>query len=384
MLRSWRESSRALAAALASLFTVSLSFAAEPGLLWPTPEDQPILIAQAQCADGACDAYGGFEYAPVYSAPQGDYVVEQPACDIGYSCAEGMPSCDGLYGSCGDACSECCCCPLWTIRGEALFYSRTGGTAVPLVNAPVAIDSGDFDLGVAIGPRVTAIRHDLWCGCWDAEVSYFRLDNWSDTIALADMNDYQAIPPVAIAGVTPGLLTYDSSLQSGEVNLRRDYNPWVTWLAGFRWLEVNENLNATFGAQSHNVATSNQLFGGQLGLDVLLWDSGANLELNAVGKAGVFGNVASQTTTTVGLGGITPISVNGGEAAFVGELGLNGRYRWSDRVSIIGGYNVMWISGVALAPNQLATTNYTTGAATVDAGGTLFYHGANAGLEYCW
>ena len=388
MLRSWRESSRALAALVASLSLVSSLQALEPALLWHSPAEQQSFIAQCQCINGMCPLYGGPEVipGPVYTdAPEYGYIVEQPACDVMFQ-GDALGCCDSVAGGYGgESCCDCWC-PLWTVRGEALFWGRTGGAGAPLVAAPVIVNSNDFDLGVAVGPRVTAIRHGAMGTCWDVEGSYFGIEDWSDTILLADIDTYLTTPATNIVGAVPGTLIYDSSLKSAEVNLRRAYSPWITWLVGFRWIEVDENLNADFGgAASHNVAVNNTLFGGQLGLDATLWDNGANLSMNGVGKAGIFGNDADQLTTTAGIGGALPlIAASSGQASFVGEIGLNARYRWTDRLTVIGGYNVLWITGVALAPDQLATTNIATGVATVSANGTLFYHGANAGLEYVW
>jgi hypothetical protein len=388
MLRSWRESSRALAALLASLFLVSSLRAFEPALLWQSPAEQQSFIAQCQCIDGMCPLYGGPEVLPppVYTdAPEHGYIVEQPACDVMFE-GDALGCCDSVGGYCGDACGDCCWCPGWTIRGEALFWSRTSGSSVPLVTAPVVINSADFELGVAVGPRVTAIRHSAWGTCWDVEGAYFGIEDWSNTILLADADNYVTTPVINILGIAPTTLVYDSSLKSGEINLRRTYSDWVTWLVGFRWLEVDENLGADFGGgATHNLAVNNTLLGAQLGLDAMLWDVGPNLSINGVGKAGIFANDADALTTTAGIGGALPlIPASGSEASFVGEVGLNARYRWTDRLTLIGGYNLLWITGVALAPEQLATINITTGVATVSTDGSLFYHGANVGLEYVW
>ena len=387
MLRSWRESSRALAALSASLFLVSSLSAFEPALLWQSPAEQQSFIAHCQCIDGMCPLYGGPEVLPppVYTeTPDYGYVVEQPAGDVTFE-GDALGCCDNVGGYCGESCGDCCC-RQWTIRGEALFWSRTSGSSVPLTTAPVLVTSSDLDLGVAVGPRVTAIRHNAFGTCWDVEGVYIGIEDWSNTILLPDIDNYLTTPVTNIVGVAPGTLVYDSSLKSGEINFRRAYSDWITWLVGFRWIEINENLSADFGGvASHNVATNNTLLGGQLGVDAVLWDFGPNWSLTGIAKAGVFGNDADALTTTTGIGGALPlVAVTSGQASFLGEIGLNARYRWTDRLTLIGGYNLLWITGVALAPEQLATTNVVTGIAAVNSDGTLFYHGANLGLEYAW
>jgi hypothetical protein len=401
MLRSWCAPSRAflvrrsfcLAACAAILLPASLALAIEPRLLWPTLAESEPAIALAQCVDGNCPLYGYSEPTPAVVVEGGSdhgYVIDHPGCcDAMPSCAPyDMPSCcDVITGGCGSACSgcdSCCCCPLWTVRGEALFWTRTGGGGVPLVATPVAVSSSDFSHDWEIGPRVTVIRHGICGSCWDLEAAYFSIDNWSDTIFVADIDALLTTPPIVFGVATPGTITYDSSLHSAELNARRAWSDWITWLVGVRWVELSEELNTVAGTVSHIAATRNHLYGGQLGLDAVVWDQGGPWSFNAVGKAGIYGVDADAVTVTAGAGALPLVAASGGDVAFVGELGFNARYRFTDRLTAIAGYNLLWVSGVALAPEQLATTNIATGVATVDVDGTLFAHGANVGLEYVW
>ena len=260
MLRSWRASSRALAAVAAGLSLASSLLATEPALLWQSPADQRFAITQAQhlngpCINGNCPRYYRTPEeipAPVLSeAPHYELTIGEPGGDVIFE-ELGIPGCCDAVAS--DCCSDCWC-PLWTVRGEALFWGRSSTSNVPLVAAPVVVNSGDLDLGFAVGPRVSLTRHGLWGTCWDAEVAYFGITGWSDTLLLADIDDYQTTPVINIGGVTAGTLNYDSSLHSGEVNLRRVYGPSLTWLVGFRWIEVGDDLNADFGGvrQSQHV-----------------------------------------------------------------------------------------------------------------------------------
>ena len=66
----------------------------------------------------------------------------------------------------------------------------------------------------------------------------------------------------------------------------------------------------------------------------------------------------------------------------LGELGFMANYRWTDRISLYGGYQLMWIEGVALAPEQLDTFTVAGGGPSgIAFGGSPFYHGANGGLQ---
>ena len=67
-----------------------------------------------------------------------------------------------------------------------------------------------------------------------------------------------------------------------------------------------------------------------------------------------------------------------GEANFVLTLDLNDC--WTAR----GGYNLMWIEGVALGPDQLDFTMTSTSGTMLTNDGGLFLHGASVGLEARW
>lgn len=285
---------------------------------------------------------------------------------------------------CGSNC-YCTYVPNWTIRGEALIWDRVGGGGVALVGAPVALNSSDLDIAWRAGFRVAAIRHGIFDSCWDLEVAYFGIDGWSATQLLADADNFLTLPPIFVGGVVPNTVTYTSSLHSFEVNGRRAYSEYASWFVGFRALQIDEQLASDFGGvATFSTSTLNQLYGAQLGLDVQFWE-GPCWYMNAVGKAGIFGNSADVTTTTAGVGGALPlIALTGNQTSFVGELGLNANYRYSERFTLIAGYNLLWVTGVALAPDQLAAVNIATGAGAPDTNGSLFYHGVNLGAQYTW
>lgn len=57
----------------------------------------------------------------------------------------------------------------------------------------------------------------------------------------------------------------------------------------------------------------------------------------------------------------------------------------TDTWALRGGYNLIWIEGVALGGNQLDFTNTTdSGRGIGTSGSGLFLHGANVGLEAHW
>ena len=344
-----------------SLQAATSSSAADPVVVIEADQSLPYCMPGSPCVVAAAPVCG---------------TVIQPSCD----CAA------PVYGSCGETVCDCCCGPLWTFRAEALIWERTSGDNIELIDtAGAEVEVDDFDFGFRAGPRLTAIRHGIFGSAWDAELVYFGIDGWEETLLAADADVYLTTPTIFIAGGADSEVTYDSALYSAELNFRTTRNDWVTWLVGFRWVQVSEGLtNDIGGFASHEVETINHLYGGQVGADILVWDGGI-WTFNSVLKAGIYGNNADMVTTTDGIGGaLAEVSADDSETAFVGEINFNLAYHLNDRWSAIGGYSLLWIDGIALAPEQLETTNIATGDAIVNTDGDLFYHGANVGLEYSW
>ena len=215
-------------------------------------------------------------------------------------------------------------------------------------------------------------------------MTYFGIDSYGSTVTTTDVDTWFINPPIAV-GVFPGRTHYDSDIHSAEFNLRRQWNHWLTLLGGFRWINVNEILNTDIGGVATNrIDVDNQMYGLQLGLDTYLWSYG-RFSLEGYGKAGIYSNDSDGRSSSFGIVGAVPVvTASEDRAAFVGELALTGVYDISQRWSLRGGYQMLWLDGVALAPEQLDNMNIVTGVATLDVGQTAFYHGVNLAAEFRW
>jgi hypothetical protein len=69
--------------------------------------------------------------------------------------------------------------------------------------------------------------------------------------------------------------------------------------------------------------------------------------------------------------------------AFVGEIGITGAYQMTPHIALRGGYQLLWIQGVAIATEQVGATTLLT-RSSIDTGGGEFFHRALAGLEFTW
>jgi len=321
-----------------------------------------------------------------------EWTAERSSSDPGYDtfggnalgcgpCCE--PSCDSGCDSCGGG-----CCPSWTVAADALFLKRSGagdGGRRLTLN-----DAIDFDTDT--GWRLTA-RRRLSSGC-DFEFSYLGFDTVGSSPSWDDQGEPLTIdvwrPVYESDGTlswvmetrditTPAQRKYSSDLDSAEINLRRPLGDCTQLLAGFRWLQLDENLvDRDVNSVYHGIGTKNDLWGFQLGTESLLLEQcNGCLEWHAGLKAGIYYNHTARRITA-------PYSFSHGsdnDTAFCGELTVTGTYRLTDDLGVRFGYQMLWLSGVALASEQPPITD-PYAPFPVDADGDLFYHGALVGLEY--
>jgi hypothetical protein len=170
------------------------------------------------------------------------------------------------------------------------------------------------------------------------------------------------------------------------------------WFAGFRYLSLSEELNihgerdqeipqVTTAVEHgpYNIRTGNDLYGGQVGARLRRW--GERLGWEATSKAGIFGNDAQEEQYIIDFPNfeLRPLTGDAGvQVAFAGELNLTAIYRLSDVWNLRAGYNLIWISGLALAPDQLDFSGTLPAGDLLHSTGSMFLHGASCGVEARW
>ncbi|MCY2990601.1 MAG: hypothetical protein NTY19_22390 [Planctomycetota bacterium] len=290
--------------------------------------------------------------------------------------------CDSPYGAAGLGCR-----PWWTVTAEALFLQRRSPAPALLMTAGPAQDLDassfrfDFHPGVDVSLAFQADSDNT------LEVRYLGIDQWQAstntvTIPLTLLRINAAPPLFAFAGAAINA-DYVSELHNFEINgLHRMSDRWAL-LAGFRYAELDEHFQATLPGTlvTYDARTRNRLCGFQLGGTAALWDRGGPLTVSGVGKGGIYGNQAAQDSTFAFLP--APANDKATPVAFLGEIGLTADYRLGEHLSVLGGYRLLWINGVALATDQVAVSNFFTRSG-INASGDAFYHGAFLGLESQW
>lgn len=302
-------------------------------------------------------------------------------------------------GGCNCQNCGCGCDPRWTVRAGALWLHRSAPDSAVLVTDGILVtpllNANQFRFDFAPGFELDAIRHNVRDSGWDLQARFFDVQNmnastptvFSPTGAFVSY----AVPlgnnffPNTISG------SYNSSLLSTELNARRQAGPeWLTVLAGFRYLRLSENgatiledIGPGLNLATHQIGSTNDMFGAQLGAEVDLLSKG-RFSVNTFGKAGLCANHNSNSVviSQSAFPGFTFNSADSStNAAFVGELGFVGAYRITKSLSLRGTYQLLWVEGVALASDQVAVSNPLAGTAAINRDGA-FYQGLFVGLEY--
>jgi hypothetical protein len=194
--------------------------------------------------------------------------------------------------------------------------------------------------------------------------------------------------PLLLGGSGILLSGLQSNFNSIEVNVREDVNEYVSLLAGFRWINLNERFSYLFSIPLTSIVGStqadNNLLGFQIGADGVLYDLG-RFRFDGIAKAGIYGNLAQNQSALVGVPfpGALAFTHDTTDLAFEADARLGGTYFVTDRFAVRGGYQVLWLEGVALAAKQIAVTDWDD-LRGVSTSGSPFYHGAYFEAMLTW
>ena len=305
--------------------------------------------------------------------------------------------------------------PRWTVSAEAIALERAGGGVdrtlvervprVPFFDVPNTpgvdvFNSNQFQQGFSAGPKIDLIYHGN--SGTSIELGYFNIFNQSASKTVGPDNPWDWL---LMKGPAPFWQTQDlpyqamewsatTNLYSAEANGRLALSSRVTVLAGFRWLQLNDNLLGTLTPVKiippfWNTSTENNLFGAQLGVEGKILELG-RFSLNGLIKAGLFDNDATQSTGVSLQKQVYPSGASGDYPAFVSEAGVQLKYQVSQGLALKAGYELLWLDGVALAPGQIKETiatehippPSTVQALGINSGSNILFQGFTAGFEY--
>lgn len=188
----------------------------------------------------------------------------------------------------------------------------------------------------------------------------------------------------------------------------RRASPGFTWdyTAGLRYFDVEERLDwlatdidsirNTQGQTaedidgSYLIQSSNNLFGLQLGMGLTYETDRWNVTVST--KQGFYINDARATTALTYIDGDTDTAAATALNNYTTDLHENGmsylgtgsvmaRYHLRPNLSLRAGWEFMFVTGLALAPNQ---ADFNPSVRQLHLTGDAFYHGISCGTEYYW
>lgn len=320
-----------------------------------------------------------------------------------------------------DSCSPYCGNPCGGLRPYSGLYGSLDMVALERVrtNSVVLSDvvSGTGALGDQLNSNDDSFRFDPGLRArigWQLDLNaaiesnYYGLYDWygRSSIATPDASSTLSSQFLRNTGGVQTLqsMLYNSQLYSADLNWRYRSDPECavigSLLFGGRYIRLDESLTLQ-GSGGGNVETtvadaSNGLIGGQIGGDLLWnfrcyrWECNAGADL----KTGLFANTAgNRLTNQVSAGGVQTDILNraNDEVVLSSMVDLNFfvtmRYKC---LAIRAGYQMLYLGGISLAPEQLVTTgadigNGTVGPLTANSlnhDGSALYHGPFVGAEF--
>ncbi|MGC4007325.1 MAG: BBP7 family outer membrane beta-barrel protein [Pirellulales bacterium] len=178
----------------------------------------------------------------------------------------------------------------------------------------------------------------------------------------------------------------------------------VQFLTGFRYINFNDSI--TFGSSQQGFgvdpatdaylgsAVQNNLYGWQIGA-MFQHNVTCNFSWFVTPKVGVFANTVDFCASSVTGDGVQGNFTSTGnnffltaqktDFAVVGQIDLGVNYRIGKHWSITGGYRVLGMSGIAIADEQIPAYLAAEGDWTdLETSSSTIYHGAFAGVQFCW
>lgn len=358
-----------------------------------------VLIAVG--ALGAIASTAMAEPAPTFFEPAGQWTaVDVSDFDV-YAATSRLPlvEIDHAAGACESITDhdgrDCCdalddwCQPVWTVSFGSVFLQRSrldrAVIATPPTGTPgVLLNGSDCDFETGAGPDVSIMRRSNRGLIWEAR--YFNDRSAEDTFGIPTVTSFRiAGIGVTILGGGPIDARYQTELDSSEINLHTPFGDRVTFLAGFRWVELRDavRVDIAMPATFTNWDDNNHMYGGQIGTRIAFTDPRNPLSVTCAIKGGVYYNDADNVfTSTI----VASDSSSDETTAFVGDLNFTAAYQLTSHIAIQGGYQIVRLGNVAIAADSAANTTQIPGGTSspVDPDSWLWYHGATAACVVTW
>jgi hypothetical protein len=278
--------------------------------------------------------------------------------------------------------------PSWSVGIGAVLLGRDAPEANILAlnsDTSIALTAADIDTDMNVGPWLELNRYER-CGP-DVQLRYFSVADMNSTVNLRDdagltPQFFNATPTTL---PTEASFFVESDLQSFEANLLRRTGTPLTFLVGARYLNIDEQFNVTDIPNNLLSVSSadNRLYGGQLGVEALLWTRGLSRWTVASRGGLYYADIDVYAQVDDGAGNLSIFDGNEENLGYSHEVQTNleipmSRYGWL-RV----GYHFLMVGGVASAIDQSDNLSVATatGELQYDAIG---YHGLHGSVLFVW
>ena len=294
-------------------------------------------------------------------------------------------------------------CPAsWYVRVEMPHLNREGNKGVSY-STGFRLDDFDFEPGgrMTLGRQRDCLEgwELTFTGMFEWEVADLRDHRTFDQTASGDPEFFTTLVPIGVdassfEGAPYQASRFRSRFDSLELLKKRWGWDVISCSSGVRYIDVSEEFELYSIAPDDSIGhltmdTQNKMLGFQLGVDfyypVGRWTMEGNL------KGSLNGNLARGQFRLENGGPFPDFGTLYGNdfssvrLATMVELGYHVSYHISERVKIRGGYEVLWLYGVAAAVEQLrdGTLKVNTGT-HAETDYAIIYHGGTFGFEIAW
>ncbi len=344
----------------------------------------------ARMNDGAARSpYGDYRLAPEsHSLTAGDRAANA-SCE--QSCPDeddpewGVPH-PGDFGLPRMGCLNADCGPSrLTFRKGMVFLHRSRPDSQAFTDGATPTNAHDFNPGYQSGLQGDLTWRNLYRSNLDLQGIFFHASGFQGKTVTPAASQLLTTPPINFATMDVTDF-FNSSMASGELNLRREWSPWFTVIGGVRYFDLQEQLfhKICDTGMTERIRVSNNAYGFQSGAEAVFFRS-CRMEFGGWAKYAILNNFVKQQTVTTLIPGVLPsFADSGSQVAFLGDVSLFTTFRVTCWLSVRGGYQSMWFNGAATAAPQMLTSNVVTGAGPVAADSNLFFHGGFANFEINW
>lgn len=290
----------------------------------------------------------------------------------------------------------------WAYADAEVFYARR---TMGLVSSPVVELTGGAVLATTTSvpdfryePGVKATFGYMFPAAFAMETTFEGQNYWASRSGENLVAGLTIPPPLgaalidlgSAAGGTSQITTdYTSRFDSSEFNFVRPYANYQ-FLLGVRYIELNDKYDingqsSPVSASDYLITSHNHLLGPQLGARGQWQISRFQFDVEA--KAGLYANSAAQHQTVGDVDNtilIRDAASTNTEISFAGEVAAYATVPLNTFLTAKLGYTGLWITDLALAPNQVDFSNDANSGTALNAHSGVIIHGFNAGVEAHW